>query len=222
MPMLRMFFLLSVCFILSSEPSHSASNWKNHNGSYFVTYAPQPDYIDTISAGSNKNYWIKPESGYTCEWVIDDIVQPVTGELISVSWEAPGLHTLGVRVCNYKGCCSEFSYYQVYVSKGAPATDIENALVFPNAFSPDGDGVNETFRPYYTVDKLSGEIEGYHLRIINRRGLLLFETFNPRHAWDGYFDNSLMPIGVYFYSVSYTLKGSNKKISSKGTITLLR
>lgn len=68
-------------------------------------------------------------------------------------------------------------------------------LVFvPNAFTPDGDGVNDVF----TI--ITHDIENFELQIYNRWGDIVFETHDTQNAWTGG-DEYYCPDGQYFYSV---------------------
>lgn len=66
----------------------------------------------------------------------------------------------------------------------------------PNVFSPNGDGINDYFRPYpYNI------VERVEFKVFNRWGKLIFETTDPDINWDGKNINSkkVMPSGVYWY-----------------------
>ena len=57
----------------------------------------------------------------------------------------------------------------------------ELTLFIPNAFSPDGDGLNDEFYPII----LDADISFYHLMIFDRGGELVFETKDPNARWNG-------------------------------------
>ncbi len=61
--------------------------------------------------------------------------------------------------------------------------DCEALLVFPNAFTPNHDGVNDVFRLKYP-----GHAADYNLQIFNRQGQKIFETSDPSAGWDGTFN----------------------------------
>jgi gliding motility-associated-like protein len=65
----------------------------------------------------------------------------------------------------------------------------------PNVFTPNGDGFNDTFRPFpYRY------IESIKINIFNRWGQLMYESNNPEIGWDGRApDGTNCPDGVYFY-----------------------
>ncbi|MBK7113654.1 MAG: gliding motility-associated C-terminal domain-containing protein [Flavobacteriales bacterium] len=68
----------------------------------------------------------------------------------------------------------------------------------PNAFSPNGDGVNDVFFVR------GGPFETMHFRVYNGWGELLFETEDPEFGWDGTHDGKPEINGVYVYSVIAT------------------
>ena len=86
----------------------------------------------------------------------------------------------------------------------------------PNAFTPNGDGVNDVFRVLGNV----GRLENFRLRIFNRWGQLLFETSDRTKGWDGRQADEEALLGVYAYMMEYSLKG--RTVLQKGNFTLLR
>lgn len=75
---------------------------------------------------------------------------------------------------------------------------------FANAFSPNGDGINDRFTVFGDADNVQFVEE---LLIFDRWGELLFEGRNIRpnalqNGWDGSFRDKDMPIGIYFYTAS--------------------
>ena len=86
----------------------------------------------------------------------------------------------------------------------------------PNAFTPNGDGVNDMFR----VLGNTGRLEGFRLRVFNRWGQLLFETSDRRKGWDGRQSGGEAPLGAYAYMLEYSL--NSKPVTQKGNFMLLR
>lgn len=91
-------------------------------------------------------------------------------------------------------------------------------LYFPNAFTPNNDGVNDFF---YPLKKGNCLLEEYNISIFNRWGALIASNSNPEYKWNGKFKNEDCPLGTYFYFVSYKFSNQIKKII-KGDITLIR
>ncbi len=88
-------------------------------------------------------------------------------------------------------------------------------LFIPNAFTPDGNGLNETFLPN------SGGMKTYTLRIFSRWGEKLFETDNTEIGWDGNYLGKPAPDGIYVYTVEYS-DYKDTPYQAKGTVHLIR
>lgn len=88
----------------------------------------------------------------------------------------------------------------------------------PNAFTPNGDGVNETFGPF----GVGIDPDNYSMNIFDRNGNLVYMTTNPFDYWDGYTKNGVLcPTGVYVYKIVLkTWDGYDKEYV--GTVTLAR
>jgi gliding motility-associated-like protein len=89
-------------------------------------------------------------------------------------------------------------------------------LSTPNAFTPDGDGINDKFCPLTNCT-----LEDYEFSIYNRWGELIFKTSNQTDKWDGKFKGSACSVGVYVYAISYKFPSQQTK-NAYGNITLLR
>lgn len=72
-------------------------------------------------------------------------------------------------------------------------TIIESFLSFPNAFSPNGDGINERFQA-----KSYQSIVEFSAAIYNRWGQKLYSWTDPKDGWDGTFNGKPVKQGVYF------------------------
>ncbi|MDN5204520.1 gliding motility-associated C-terminal domain-containing protein [Fulvivirgaceae bacterium BMA10] len=95
-----------------------------------------------------------------------------------------------------------------------------NCIVFPNAFTPNENGLNDKFKPVVRCQLLS-----YELLILNRWGELIFNSNNPSFGWDGYFEGKISPTGTYAYKVNYSFTNSTGEKRDEvilGSLTLLR
>ncbi|HET9824997.1 MAG TPA: gliding motility-associated C-terminal domain-containing protein, partial [Chitinophagaceae bacterium] len=86
----------------------------------------------------------------------------------------------------------------------------------PNAFTPNGDGHNDIFRP-----KLFCNISEFDLQVFDRWGEKVFESHNAANGWDGTFSGSKMVTGVYVYLLQYKTASHLSK-STTGTVVLIR
>lgn len=75
-------------------------------------------------------------------------------------------------------------------------TIIESFLSFPNAFSPNGDGINERFQA-----KSYQSIVEFSAAIYNRWGQKLYSWTDPKDGWDGTYNGKPVKQGVYFVNV---------------------
>ena len=91
------------------------------------------------------------------------------------------------------------------------------ALLLPNAFTPNGDGVNDNFRPLHACD-----MESYSMTIFNSYGENIYFSTDPLKGWDGKLKNSVLNQGNYVWSVSYIKMSTKKTIQKQGNILLLR
>jgi gliding motility-associated-like protein len=93
----------------------------------------------------------------------------------------------------------------------------ESKLVFPNAFSPNGDEKNPTFKP-----KEYQSIVEFHAYIFNRWGQKLYEWSDPSaDGWDGTYNGKPVKDGVYF--VLCKAKGADGRVYNiRKDVNLLR
>jgi gliding motility-associated-like protein len=95
---------------------------------------------------------------------------------------------------------------------------LKDSLFVPNIFTPNGDGLNDMFKPVFSFE---GKIQSYHLEIYDRFGLRLLETSKYNLSWDGRTNSGLpCPDGTYFYVIQLTLNST--KFEHKGFIQLVR
>lgn len=89
-------------------------------------------------------------------------------------------------------------------------------LGIPNAFSPNGDGLNDAFGVI-----TPGHFVHFNMRIFNRWGALVFQADEAGTQWDGIYNGQPAEMGVYYYLVEYEcINGS--KLLEKGDLTLIR
>jgi gliding motility-associated-like protein len=88
-------------------------------------------------------------------------------------------------------------------------------LRVPNAFTPNGDNINDTWgtAPVFVKD--------YELRLYNRWGQLIFMTNDKHHAFKDEFLNDPATSDVFVYLVTYTGWDGSSHVQ-KGNVTLLK
>ncbi len=86
-------------------------------------------------------------------------------------------------------------------------------LKIPNAFSPNGDNINDTW-----VIKGLADYQNCTVEIFNRYGQSVFHSIGYNQPWDGTYKGKPLPIGTYFYIIN----PKNGIASYSGSITILR
>ena len=89
-------------------------------------------------------------------------------------------------------------------------------VYFPSAFTPNGDQLNDVFKP-----AIYGQVTSFQMQIFDRWGKLVFKSNDASLGWNGTFNGFNYPAGVYVWQCTYQLRGKSV-VSKKGTLTLLR
>ena len=96
-------------------------------------------------------------------------------------------------------------------------------VFIPNAFSPNGDGVNDTFliggQAIRRVDQ--GAIKSFSLKIVDRWGEILFKSSDPNVAWDGKKGGEYLPLGQYWYLLDIETK-DGESIAEEGALFIIK
>ena len=89
------------------------------------------------------------------------------------------------------------------------------SIYMPNAFSPNGDGINDVFMVRSSI------LKNMHLEIYDRWGNRVFETNNLNEGWNGTYKGQQAAEDAYGYYFSGECLQGNK-ITLKGNVTLLK
>lgn len=73
------------------------------------------------------------------------------------------------------------------------------AVYVPNGFTPNGDGLNETLLP--VLNGFDAPIWNYRYMVFDRWGLMLHETTDRAHGWNGVYGGQDCPVDVYVWRV---------------------
>ncbi|MFB6257576.1 MAG: T9SS type B sorting domain-containing protein, partial [Flavobacteriales bacterium] len=124
--------------------------------------------------------------------------------------DEPGSYDVEQWVVNQYGCPDSIT--KTLIIEGV------HQLYVPNAFTPDGDGINDVFRP-------KGEgiaEEKYRFQIYDRWGKLIFQTKDPREGWDGTINGEEAKNDVYVWKLSLRDAYSGRTYEESGHVTLIR
>lgn len=132
-----------------------------------------------------------------------------TGEMPELPFRRFFSDRIYLKTTHDKGCYDTLSkYFYIY----PPIESLETE----NAFTPNGDQLNDIFLPF----AIEG-MQSYRLSIFNRWGERLFSSDNVSQGWDGTHLGIEVPLGVYLYTVE-GLYADGKRYLVQGQVTLLR
>ena len=153
-----------------------------------VFFNPRPEAAFTVdlpdypSTGENISFINQSIGGVAYFWSFGN------GEVSSVinpfeDYSEPGFYMVELKVQDENGCRDSVR----------SEIQIPEDLIFPDAFSPNSDGINDFFQIQ------SSGMKDYSLQIFDRWGNQVFESNKPGYYWNGRTSNgTLVPAGTYF------------------------
>jgi gliding motility-associated-like protein len=96
--------------------------------------------------------------------------------------------------------------------------DCDVYFYVPNAFTPDGNSINNTFKPSLIAENLNF----YTLHIYDRWGNVLFTSNNISQGWTGSNNGEIVKDGVYVWEVIFGTSISSYKYEYKGHVTVIK
>ncbi len=133
-----------------------------------------------------------------------------------------------VLLSNYSAVAITGKYYikAVNNSTGCQIIKAVTAVINPpdyagldakNTFTPNGDGVNDEFKP-----KLIGAPKVNYLKIYSRNGSLVYETKDITQYWQGTMNGGPLPTGTYYWVFSCYDTFYKKDVIKSGSVTIIR
>jgi gliding motility-associated-like protein len=177
-----------------------------------VTVRPNP----TVNAGPDQTILVGEE-----------VTLSGTSSILprTITW-APAINVVNPNILVTTARPSQTTNYTLTVveaNTGCSASDNMVVTVIPycvkamNAFTPNGDGINDRWM-LTTSDQCTRNIT---VNVYNRYGHLVYSNPNYSNTWEGTINGKPLPDGTYYYSVKYTLI-NGRIIEQKGDVTILR
>ncbi len=193
-------------------------------GQVFLGRSTAGIYNDTLMAANgcdsirtlilNVDTQPRPNLGPNKELCTGDTLQLYPGLYTSYLWQDnstnPGFvvnrtGTYSVTVTNACGSASD----EVMIRS------VDCVVLFPNAFTPNGDGRNEQFKILNAFN-----LQDYSLSIYNRWGQLVYSTTDFRQGWNGEVKGKPQDPGTFVYFAKY--KKDDIPVTTKGSFILIR
>ncbi|MCX7861897.1 MAG: gliding motility-associated C-terminal domain-containing protein [Bacteroidales bacterium] len=186
-----------------------------------VLQATATDEVQNIVQWNRYQTWQQPIDSVYLYRIREDAP---THELIyssAIAYDTLRHDNLTQAVLQNPSITNKFCYYVVQTEKNGNTFGMKGRsrsntscafqaprVFIPNTFTPNGDDINNTFKPSIAfVEK-----EGYLFKIFDRWGSVVFETTDPLKGWDGTQGGKVVPSGMYVYLLNYrTLDGSIKE-----------
>lgn len=214
------------------EPSHSYSN----SGSYAIKIIALSDRgcTDSLSLSQNVTVYAKPVADFDFLPKQPSILESTltftdlsSNDVVEWDWDLgdgttdkaqntshtyldTGHYTILLKVTNGNGC-SDIATKSFFINP-----DI--FIYIPNAFTPNGDFVNDKFG----VEGVVNGIKQFQMSIYNRWGERIFYTNNPNEKWDGTYLGESLSQDAYAYTIQFLDFMETNFYTKKGAVHLVR
>lgn len=157
------------------------------------------DTVKTVSVTGNYDPYLiyrwQPPTGLGCDSCMHTFASPLQTT------------TYTITAADTLGCTGQVQLQIVVLS--------DRIIYIPNAFTPDGNGVNDVFKIY------AKGVKRIEFRVFDRWGEKVFESTDLERGWDGHFKGYALPPAVYTYTAFLEfLDGYQAR--RKGSVTLIR
>ncbi|MBI1222057.1 MAG: T9SS type B sorting domain-containing protein [Bacteroidetes bacterium] len=159
------------------------------------------EWVRFANAGKSGN------SGAQSQWSFNDGTSVDQGDDVNRRYTQSGNYKVRLIVIDPNGCAD--TAFAAFSIKADPQVFI------PDAFSPNGDGLNDVFEP------VTSDVNFVKLQIFNRWGEKVYSGENYYAKWDGSFGGQIVPEGVYVYTVE-AIGVDGKLYTYNGTLTVIK
>lgn len=204
-----------------------------HNSGLYSIYLTVKDTnncTDTLKKINYINVYPKPKAIVQANPTITDILNPTVNFIDATlnthttnfdfgdnntstqtsnthTYEDIGEYNYQLIVINNFGCTD--------TTTGAIIVNPINALYVPNSFTPNNDGLNDSFKPIVPYYKNAT------MQIFDRWGALIYNTNDIQNGWNGTYKNTYVTNDIYIYKIDVEyLDGKTKNVT--GNVTLIR
>ena len=213
------YFLTIGNFHEDINTNHINLNYGSYDSYYYIDdvsvlycdtiYKAEAGKNKTICEGDSVQIGLPPNADCHYKW---QATTTLSNDSIANPWVKPTVNTVYYLQQTFM---SNKTTDSVKVTVISCEDTLKNSLTIPNAFTPNGDGVNDYF-------KIKGSnIRSLTGKIFNRWGEELFKFNDANSKWDGKYKGKTVSDGVYFYIITATF--NNGEVQEKhGAIEVVR
>ncbi|UAY52777.1 T9SS type B sorting domain-containing protein [Ferruginibacter albus] len=188
--------ILTDTFLVNVVPPFKVSA-----GNDTVIVANQPLQLQATTSDLFPNQFTWTPSFYLDNTTIANPIATIGTGIYSMTYMVKGIDAVG---------CSDSAYIHIKIY------DVPADIYVPTAFTPNGDGLNDVFKPIALgIRSLSS------FRIYNRWGAIVFSTNNIGKGWDGTFNGEMQNPGNYVW-IADGINYSGVPVQKKGNVILIR
>ena len=173
---------------------------------------PKLAMLDEVSLEARIEYYnlsvCNDTAGCSYLWDFGDGSTAISRD-VTHSYSELGKYDVKLTVTSANGCSDSLLLIEEIEIIGA------GQIVFPNAFTPNGDGLNDTFRP------VSQGVIKYEMLLYNRWGELIFTTKDLSAGWDGKIKGKWAKTDVYIWKAEGKFT-NGKAFEIAGDVTLIK
>jgi gliding motility-associated-like protein len=164
-----------------------------------------PDFVNTISDNKVNFNHLYPKDVINWFWQIGEDTTQIKSPFYT--FEKQGNYPVSLLVTNKWGCKDTLT----------KVIKVQDEFLFwtPDVFTPNGDGINDVFKP-----KCIG-IKSYDIFVYDRWGSQIYNGNEQSKGWDGLYKGIMCQDGVYIYYV-IVIDNNNIRYTKNGHITLLK
>jgi gliding motility-associated-like protein len=156
----------------------------------------------TLLVGQSYRLQAPKAAGVVYRWSPSDGLDDPTSDSPAFRSDSP-LETVYTLTVTNEGGCESSAQVKIKVTED---------LRIPNAFSPNGDGVNDTWEIANVLNFPQARIE-----VFDRWGSRIFDTTGYKNDWSGIWRGNPLPTGTYFYLITVD---QGRRLT--GSVTILR
>jgi gliding motility-associated-like protein len=208
----------SISYLITSEENILVEVWMNNqvklSRKIKISKIESPDFTYLDNEGPYNDFKVNFTSNSTKLshiWRIDNqVIEPHESEFEYI-FKNEGLYDVELIVINEKECSAS-------IKKPISVTQNFDVLA-PNAFTPDGDGLNDDFIPHGFLNR----DDLFKMEIFDISGKLVYSTNSTTQPWNGNFNNTGEKLleGMYIWKVSIS-NTKNQSNAYAGSVRLIR